>query len=31
MGVAGTQDTKAVTILCPYYMNAFDGQEWPNR
>ena len=31
MGVTKMQDPKAMTILCPYYMNAFGDQEWPNR
>ena len=31
MGVIEIQDTKAVTVLCPYYKNVFSGQEWPNR
>ena len=31
MGVIKMQDTKAVTVLCPYYKNTFGGQEWPNR
>ena len=31
MGVIETQDTKAMTISCPYYKNAFGGQEWPTR
>ena len=31
MGVIKIQDTKAVTILCPYYKNTFGGQEQPNR
>ena len=31
MGVIEMQDTKAMTILCPYYKNAFGGLELPNR
>ena len=31
MGVIEMQDTKAMTILCPYYKNTFGAQEWPNR
>ena len=31
IGVIETQDTKAVTIPCPCYRNAFHGQEWPTR
>ena len=31
MDVIEMQDTKAMTIPCPYYKNAFGGQEWPNR
>ena len=31
MGITKMQDTKAMTLLCPYYMNDFGGQEWPNR
>ena len=25
------QDTKAMTVPCPYYKNAFGGQEWSTR
>ena len=31
MGVIGTQDIKAATILFPYCKNVFGGQEWPSR
>ena len=31
MGVIGMPDTKAVTVPCPYYKNAFGGQGWPTR
>ena len=31
MGVIKMQDTKAMTTICPYYKNAFGGQEWWNR
>ena len=31
MGVIEMQDTKAVTVPCPYYKNPFGGQEWPTR
>ena len=31
MGVIKMQDTRAVTIPCPYYKNAFGGQGWPTR
>ena len=31
MGLIEMQETKAVTVLCPYYKNAFGGQEWANR
>ena len=31
MGVIEMQDTKAVTILSPYYKNASGGRVWPNR
>ena len=28
MNVIETQDTMAMTVLCPYYKNVFGGQEW---
>ena len=31
MGVIKMQDTKAVTVPCPYYKNAFGSQEWQTR
>ena len=31
MGATKVQDTKAMSILCPYYKNYFGGLEWPNR
>ena len=31
MDVIEMPDTKAVTVPCPYYKNAFGGQEWPTR
>ena len=31
MGVIEMQDTKAVTLIYPYYKNISGGLEWPNR
>ena len=31
MGVIEMPDTKAMTVPCPYYKNAFGGQGWPTR
>ena len=31
MGVIGTQDIKATTVIFPCYKNIFGGQEWPSR
>ena len=31
MGVIERLDTKGMTVLCPYYKNAFGGPELPNR